>query len=207
MALQLELSTDRETLHVDKVEAQTNPEKWQQLIANPPTQKAPLRFSMPTPEYDDLVIATLHSAFLELFYTFGYSYVLNRNTKPVHQLLMGKAEPEHFRSMVRKMTKPDRAPTDIAESPLILFQPCQFCCFLVLLPFPQKGDTFRAVALPGFRNAGESGYENLLESQELPENSSVQRIVNLPDFPDRLTDGEHKYLAGGIWDHIVEDGE
>ncbi len=200
VALELHFSPRRETMEVREVKEQTNPRKWENIVAHPPTQESPLSFIIPTPDYGDLIVASIHSAFLHLFYHFGYEYVLHENTVPVRQLLLGKSDPWDFRQTVSGMVPSPKAPENLPEGVHILCEPEQSACFLVIQPLPDQIKGFRTVAMPGFRPNGKSGYSEMLQSGESLQHFRAVTLDQLPHITDRLTNPKYKGIGHGCWD-------
>ena len=104
-------------------------------------------------------VSLIHTAFLMMFYCFGYEYILSKEADIVRNILRSKKCPWEIGKMITTMSLP---PGFTLPSAGVIKQPRRIRTFFVVLPSPIDSSSARLVFLPGFGKTGEKSFQHLL---------------------------------------------
>lgn len=104
------------------------------------------------------VLSTIHSAFLMMFYCFGYDYVLSSEADIIRKIINEEQEPWDIGKMVSYMPTWENLSVPSAG---IIKSPKKIKSFAVILPCPYTDSHPQIVVLPGFN--GMANYMNYLK--------------------------------------------
>lgn len=136
-------------------------------------------------------ISLVHSAFLMMFFCFGYEYVLSQAADIVRHIIRCGDGPYEIGKMISDMKNESRFPIPSAG---VIKIPRYIRAFVVLLPYPESPEYSRAVFLPGFGKSGENAFRRLM-SMRTPTAGQISGNVNL------ICDGPIKYgYCKALWD-------
>lgn len=155
--------------------------------------KFSLRLKLPNPKKRN--IALIHSAFLMMFYYFGYEYVLSPNVSPIRDFILDPKlwDPSYNRTIWTHNTTLNSL--SLAEEVSIVLVPEEMRSFLIALPSPNESK-LRCVLLPDFGKDGQKAYNRILA-----ENFKSIRLngKSIPYDQSRLTNPEFKWLGHNTW--------
>lgn len=106
------------------------------------------------------VLSTIHSAFLMMFYCFGYEYALSPEADIVRKIILEEQEPwpigkmESYSPIIADLPVPSAG---------VIRTPKEIKSFVVILPCPYTDDYSQVVILPGFN--GMKTYANYLNKR------------------------------------------
>jgi len=192
--------------HFRLLSQQSSPESYGQflkILEAATSEGSNVNFSFTVPAYSSTRrnISLLYSAFLTMFYYFGYEYVLSPNTDCVRRGIQGNSA---FRDW-HKAIFPLREARSEVLSPLptvsIVVEPKDLRSFLVVLPSPKKDEAARCVLLPGFGGDGEDAYNRILNLTRPPGNLNAVLIPNDPS--PRLASVEYKWFGHWLWRKFI----
>ena len=151
-------------------------------------------------------ISHLYSAFLLMFSTYGYEYVLSPNVDSIQDVFMGNNFPQRIHKSVLEV--PSAAVTMRIPSISIITEPKEIHAYLITLPSPRK-NRVRCVFLPGFGKSGEVGYTNLLDlvGTRLELELGLSVMHPLESYKSHLTDIEFKGIGKFMWDSVITMAE
>lgn len=138
----------------------------------------------------------LFSAFLMMFYEFGYEWVLSRDASPIRRALSDEAEFARVRNAMFPLPTglPGASPVPCVG---VLVDPPAFRSFIVALPSPLPNEAARCVLLPGFEQQGHEAYERILAlAQPL---GDFRVAVPVDDPMHRMARAECKGFAVWVW--------
>lgn len=146
----------------------------------------------------------LHSAFLALFHTFGYGYVLSSEVSVIREVLLGQRKVDEFAKCFWNLSN-FGCEADLTQ-PLvgILQSPQELCCFIVLLPDPFTEPTRRVIALPGFGQAGTAAYERIVRGAHI--GTRIAATVTPLDGEIRSHAFTEKRFVHRFWNEAVRAG-
>lgn len=112
-------------------------------------------------------ISYIHSAFLMIFYQFGYEYILSPNADIMRQMFNGNDLSWKPSKLVRPLNKAPESQKQHLDYPLIgiVIEPKELCSFAVFLPSLNAGDSANVVYLPGINENFYNLYGYLERSQ------------------------------------------
>lgn len=176
---------------------------WEQFLKAAVSDWSNFKFSFMVSTFNPskLSISILYSAFLMMFYQFGYEYVLSPNVNKVRQFIQGSGFPENMYKAIFPLSKGSSDIPSIFPSVSILTEPPTIRSFIVALPSPRKGEVTRCVLLPGFSNDGEKAYECILGSPQPFGNIKATLIPNIQSR--RLEDPSYKWFGNWLWKNVV----
>ena len=122
-------------------------------------------------------ISLLHSAFLMMFFCFGYEYILSENAKHVRQVINGSDTSWDLSKLVSSFTLDKPLPVKLPMIGL-LWEPREISSFVVIIPSSGKKNGVRGIKLPGFGQKGYDAYQHLLSSPKHPLHSRIQILTN-----------------------------
>jgi hypothetical protein len=148
-------------------------------------------------------ISHLYSAFLLMFSTFGYEYVLSPNVDPIQSMFMGNNSSQGIHKLVLDI--PSAAVTTQIPSISIIREPKEIHTYLIILPSP-KENRLRCVFLPGFGKSGEEGYRNLLDliGPQLELELGLSMFHPLESYKSHLKDVEFTGIGKFMWDAVIK---
>jgi hypothetical protein len=140
-----------------------------------------------------------YSAYLMMFYTFGYEYVLSKNAQLIRSIVGGESSPAMLESAMAGMPPSafPRLPQTNRVGVSVVNQPTDKRCFIVVLPSPYKEQVCRGVLLPGFGEDGRECYERILKSDARIENMNIRFWLTRPY--GRLDDPKKAGFAHYLW--------
>lgn len=168
----------------------------------------PIEFSIetqePKVELDKWLLSNLYSAFLVMFYYFGYEYILNPNVTVIRQILNNEASSLNYKNAVISVHR--KSPHQLVSLPIvsILTDPKDQQCFLIEIPSPHKADISRIISLPGFGEIAKKTYENLMD---LPMTTPLQFTVIPISFGkpgERFLDPNFKDFGYHFWKKVIK---
>jgi hypothetical protein len=108
-------------------------------------------------------ISHIHSAFLMMFYLFGYEYVLSPNVDNIRQMFNGNDLSWKPSKLVRPVKLAPESQGQLLDLPQvgIVIEPKDLCSFAILLPSLDTNDSANIVFLPGLSEDGWNFYKHL----------------------------------------------
>ena len=107
-------------------------------------------------------MSLVHSAFLMMFFCFGYEYVLSPAANIVRQIIRSENCPWDINNMIFNMESRPPFPIPAAG---VLKSPRKICSFMVALPSMINTISTRLIFFPGFGSEGEKAYAQLIETK------------------------------------------
>ena len=150
-------------------------------------------------------ISLLHSAFLMMFYCFGYEYILSENVECVRRIINGSSTFQSGSSFLLQIS-PDK-PLPPVELPAIgiLEKPKKINSFVVIVPSVENKKYLRGIALPGFGVKGYETYHRLLNS---PKRGINITFNGLTGFSNRcLTMREFVGYCEKLWNYFTSSSQ
>lgn len=122
-----------------------------------------------------VVISLLHSAFLMMFYRFGYEYVLDTASTIARDLILNEKGPWDPGKMVSTTT--GECPYQL---PIIgvIRHPRKIRAFVVAMPTPLNNKVARLVFLPGYNEGGMKAFGRLMDLRS-PTSSEINVNMDL----------------------------
>ena len=196
-------SLKESTIDFRNIPKQFPSESWKQFLSSAVSDWSNFKFSFTVSTFNPskLSISILYSAFLMMFYQFGYEYVLSPNVNKVRQFIQGNGFPENMYKTIFPLSKGSSDIPSIFPSISILTEPPTIRSFIVALPSPRKGEVTRCVLLPGFSNDGEKAYECILGSPQPFRNIKATLIPNIQSR--QLEDLSYKWFGNWLWKNVV----
>ena len=133
---------------------------------------------------DERDISLIHTAFLMMFYCFGYEYILSREADIVRDIIKYKMCPWNIGKMIATMSLPTGF---ILPAAGVIKQPRKIRAFFVMLPLPVDPSSARIIFLPGFDGAGEKSFQRLL-SLRTPKKTKINIKIDGVEL-DAVADG------------------
>jgi hypothetical protein len=160
------------------------------------TQRGQMSFNM-----DLSRIAMLRAAFLFMFRSFGYAYVLHPNLTRLREQFQKPCE-----AIIPCRPVVGIAPSSLPDNSVCLITaPEQFRAFLVVLPFRTEGGTpfTQGIIMPGLGPEGDSVYERIRDHQAENESLSFGYVL-IEEELGRLADPKYTWLANELWHQLTE---
>lgn len=131
-------------------------------------------FSIKMELYDAIRVraSVFHSAFLAMFFLFGYEYVLSPWVKVARQALCGEPAP----GLLSRVVGAASGVPETGFSLGVMTEPLSCRCFILTLPCAGEGSSWRSVLLPGLGQGADDAYRALVSS-ETPLKRLRARIV------------------------------
>jgi len=146
-----------------------------EMVAHWDDQKVNIEFSAGfVPRKRDASL--LHSAFLMMFYCFGYEYILSKNANCVRQIINGNNTSWDLSKLISSVSF-DKPFSIRLPAVGILYAPKEICSFIVIVASGKKKG-LRSIALPGFAEKGYEAYRHLLSLPEHPIKSQIRFLTN-----------------------------
>jgi len=161
-------------------------EKWIDDIRGNSRDGSPYKFSIELKEPSFVPtkrdISHIHSAYLMMFYQFGYEYIFSPNANIIRDLLNGVDLSWNPSRLVRLLTKAPDSSGGNLDLPLIgiVVEPKDIDSFAVFLPSLKDEDSANVVFLPGF-NSDFPDFLGKIESIE-PPNDRISVV-----YPTQIT--------------------
>lgn len=105
-------------------------------------------------------ISLIHSAFLMMFFCFGYEYILSQAADKVRQIIQGGESPWDINNMIFNMESRPPFPIPAAG---VLKSPKEISSFIIVMPSTIGTISARLVSFPGFGFNGDRAYQRLIE--------------------------------------------
>jgi len=182
---------------------------WKQ-ISDEYASGAPFKFSIETEEHkrelNKWLTSQLYSAFLIMFYHFGYEYVLNPNVADIRQVLNGEKDAEKYKTAVRSVH--EKTAQQPISSPIVGIQtaPKDQQCFLIEFSSPSKEDVSRIISLPGFGESAKKSYGILMNLASTTKLHFTGESIDF-DKPSRiLQDPKSKNFGEKLWKKETMNG-
>jgi len=141
--------------------------RWIDDIRGKSSDGGPYKFSieMKEPKFVPTrrEISHIHSAFLMMFYQFGYEYALSPNADSIRRMLNGGDLSWKPSKLVRPVRMTPESQGQQLNFPLvgIVAEPKELCSFAVFLPSLEEGDSANVVFLPGIDDNLSDFYANV----------------------------------------------
>jgi len=179
---------------------QSNPKSSEKIIADAIKDWSKFKFSMKVKMFNPKKrnVAIIHSAFLMMFYYFGYEYVLSPNAKPVRDLILN---PELWSKSYEQIVGTLKNASNChchSQNVSIIVSPKEIRSFLIEFPAPNKSTPARYVLLPGFGKDGQGAYNHILAGNFTTANLNLRLI---PYDESSLTNPEFKWFAHKVWEY------
>jgi hypothetical protein len=174
---------------------------WQKCI-NEIMPNKKISFETKTHDFDSQRrnISYIYSAFLAMFSTFGYEYILSPNVQTIRKTICGEPNSLDIKSILCNLPIEDIPESSPSIS--ILNEPREIRSFFVALP-SSNDKRAMCVFLPGFGEDGKMSYENLQKftrtHKEL--NPKFKLIPKDSKWPN-LSDINHKWFGNWMWDEL-----
>lgn len=195
-----ELSLREKALNFREIAAQTDPAQSRELRRE---LKSPfkMKYTMSLWKPKERDIALFHSAFLMMFRTFGYEYVLSPEVATIRRLLQGEDDLIKELRPALVTVNPDAGRERLSvPSASVLHHPSTHRCFGVVLPDPASLEGVRLVKMPGFGEEGKRSYARILASRG--KNTPFRaKALHCPAF-ELLADSEYKLMAHVLWENM-----
>jgi hypothetical protein len=193
-----ELSCTNSRLNIRNLPHRSDPKCSEKIISDAIKNWSKFKFTVEyeTFNHEKRNIALIHSAFLMMFYYFGYEYVLSPNVEPIRELILSpKVSDVSYKRAIVTFTK---ASEYHYHNPnvSILVTPQEMRSFLIEFPPPNKSTLARCVLLPGFGKDGKKAYNHILAVNFGSANLNLKLI---PYDDSRLTNPEYKWFGHKMW--------
>jgi hypothetical protein len=108
-------------------------------------------------------ISTIHSAFLMMFYCFGYEYILSPEADTIRKIIESRKAPWDLRKMLSDIN--GMPPFSIPAAGVIR-KPQGIRSFIVLLPHPENAEQTRVVFFPGLGSEGAASFNRFIKLRD-----------------------------------------
>jgi len=145
------------------------------------------------------VVSIIHSAFLMMFYCFGYEYILSPEADIIRRIINENKAPWDVRKLL--LTQKWVPPFSIPAAGIIRM-PQKIRSFIVLLPQPENAEYIRLVFFPGFGRKGAKSFDYLMKLR----NGDARRTI---DVKVRVTsEGPCPYgFFEALWNDKLPDSD
>jgi hypothetical protein len=147
-------------------------------------------------------IAMLRAAFLFMFRSFGYAYVLHENLNRLREQFVRPRD-----AIIPGRPIIGLVPDSIlTNSVCLITSPEAFRAFLVILSFRTDGGTqlTQGIIMPGLGPDADSVYERIRDHQ-VTNDSLALRYASIDSQLGRLADPERTWLANELWNELMGD--
>jgi len=179
------------------------PKSWERFLEVAASDWPNTTFSFTVLTYSPMKrdVSLLYSAFLMMFYYFGYEYVLSPNVDRVRQVILGNDTSLDWRKGIFPIPKCQSETMSSLPSVSILLEPGDIRSFLVALPSPKEDEAARCVLLPGFEDKGKEAYDRILSLTQLSGNFKATLIPGNPSC--QLASREYKWFGNLLWKNVA----
>ena len=194
---------DRTTFVLWDVPRQSPLKSWKQFLKAAVSDWSNFTFSIKVQTYSPVKrdVSLLYSAFLMMFYSFGYEYVLSPNADRVRQVILGNDTSLDWRKGIFSIPRSSSDTMPSLPSVNILTEPEDLRSFLVALPSPKESEAARCVLLPGFDDDGKEAYDRILG---LTQPFGNFKATLIPSNPSRqLESPEYKGFGNFLWRNVA----
>ena len=191
------------TFEFRNVPQQSRPKSWKQFLEAAASDWANFTFSVEVPMYSPMKrdVSLLYSAFLMMFYFFGYEYVLSSNTDLVRQVILGNDTSLDWHKGIFSIPRSQSETMPSLPSVSILVEPKDIRSFLVALPSPREDEATRCVLLPGFGDKGKEAYNRILSLTQPFGNFKATLIPGNPSC--QLASPNYKWFGNFLWRNVA----
>lgn len=108
-------------------------------------------------------VSTIHSAFLMMFYCFGYEYILSSEADTIRKIINNRGAPWDIRKMLSDINV---LPPFSIPSAGVIREPQGIRSFIILLPHPENAEQTRVVFFPGLGSEGAESFNRLIKLRD-----------------------------------------
>jgi len=108
-------------------------------------------------------ISTIHSAFLMMFYCFGYEYILSPEADTIRKIINNGKAPWDIRKILSDIN--GLPPFSIPAAGVIM-KPQGIRSLIILLPHPENSEQTRVVFFPGFGSEGAESFNRFIKLRD-----------------------------------------
>jgi hypothetical protein len=98
------------------------------------------------------ILSAIHSAFLMMFYCFGYEYILSPEADIVRKIIHERKAPWEIGKMIKYVPIAFVNDSNKIPSAGVITEPKEMKSFVVILPCFSNSEYFQVISLPGFRS-------------------------------------------------------
>ncbi|MFA6371175.1 MAG: hypothetical protein WCW68_00975 [Methanothrix sp.] len=110
-----------------------------------------------------VAISTIHSAFLMMFYCFGYEYILSPEADTIRKIINNEKAPWDVRKILSDIN--EMPPFSIPAAGVIR-EPQDIRSFIILLPHPENAEQTRVVFFPGLGSKGAESFNRFIKLRD-----------------------------------------
>jgi hypothetical protein len=203
----VEIRRNGNALEFRDVPRRSPPKSWKQFLEAAASDWSNFTFSVEVQTYSPVKrdISLLYSAFLMMFYSFGYEYVLSPNADLVRQVILGNDISLDWRKGIFSILRSQSETMPSLPSVSVLTEPKDVRSFLVALPSPKEDEAARCILLPGFSDDGKQAYDRILGLTRPFGNFKATSIRGNPSC--QLASREYKWFGNFLWRNLISQCE
>jgi hypothetical protein len=126
------------------------------------------------------ILSAIHSAFLMMFYCFGYEYILSPEADIIRKIILERKAPWEI-SKMRVYVPITFVDNHGIPSAGVLTEPKEMKSFVVILPCFSNEEYFQVISLPGFQS--ERTFHNFINSKKRTAGKITITFTTIKDVP------------------------
>jgi len=199
----VEIRRNGNTLGFWDVPQQSPPKSWERFLKAAASDWSNTTFSFTVLTYSAIKrnISLLYSAFLTMFYYFGYEYVLSPNADRARQVIRDNNGSWNLHYTIFSLPRSQSETMPSLPSVSVLTEPKDIRSFLVALPSPKEDEAARCVLLPGFGDDGKKAYDRILGLTRPFGNFKATSIRGNPSC--QLASRKYKWFGNFLWRNVA----